>query len=43
VTFEVVYHQPQPHGVRIVVGNASQVRLMTDDLHRLSASGFEVR
>jgi hypothetical protein len=43
VTFEVVYPQPQPHGVRIVVGNASQVRLMTDDLHRVSASEFEVR
>ena len=33
VTFEVAYHQPQPHNVPIaVVGQASQVRLVTDEL-----------
>jgi len=44
VTFEAVYHQPQPHRVPIaVVGNPSQVGLMTGELHRVSASGFDVR
>src|SRR5260370_27703721 len=44
VTFEAVYHPPQPHGVPIpVVGHASQVSLMTGELHGVSASGFEVR
>jgi hypothetical protein len=44
VTFEAVYHQPQPHSVPIaVVGNASQGSLMTKELHGVSASGFEVR
>jgi hypothetical protein len=38
------FHQPQPHHVPIaVVGDASQVRLMTDELHGVDADGFAVR
>src|ERR1700751_287819 len=43
VTFEVAYHQPQPHNVPIaVVGQASQVRLVTDELRGIDAGGFAV-
>jgi len=44
VTFEVAYNQPQPHNVPIaVVGQASQVRLVTDELRGIDAGGFAVR
>jgi hypothetical protein len=44
VALEVAFHQPQPHHVPIaVVGDASQVRLVTDELHGVNAGGFAVR
>lgn len=44
VSFEVAFHQPQPHGVPIaVVGQASQVSQVTDELHGVNAGGFRVR
>jgi len=44
VTFEAAYHQPQPHNVPIaVVGQASQVRLVTDELRGIDAGEFAVR
>jgi hypothetical protein len=44
VTFEAAYHQPQPHNVPIaVVGQASQVHLVTDELRGIDAGGFAVR
>ncbi len=44
VAFEVVYHQPKPHNMPIaVVGGAGQVRLVTNELSGVDASGFEVR
>lgn len=44
VTFEVAYHQPQPHNLPIaIVGRASQVHLVTDELRGVDASGFAVR
>ena len=44
VAFEVAFHQPQPHRVPIaVVGDSSQVSLVTDELHGVNAGGFEVR
>lgn len=43
VTFEVSYEQQTPHKVAIAaVGSASQVGLLTDELHRV-ANGFVVR
>ena len=44
VTFEVAYHQPQPHNVPIAVdGQASQVRVVTHELRGVDAGGFAVR
>jgi hypothetical protein len=44
VTFEAVYHQPQPHNVPIaVVGTARQVSLTTGELHHVDPGGFDVR
>ncbi len=43
VTFEVSYEQQTPHKIAIAaVGSASQVSLLTDELHRV-ANGFVVR
>lgn len=43
LAFLAAYHQPQPHNVPIgVVGNAGQVSRVADELHRVSAGGFEV-
>ena len=43
VTFEVSYEQQTPHEIAIAaVGDASRVRLLTNDLHRV-ANGFVVR
>src|ERR1700739_2589112 len=44
VTFQVVYHQPEPHKVPIgVVGSAGQVRAVASRVERVRANGFEVR
>jgi hypothetical protein len=44
VTFEVAYRQPQPHKVAIAaVGNVSHVSLLTAELHRVNANGFQLR
>jgi hypothetical protein len=44
VALGTAFHQPQPYNVPIaVVGRASQVSLMTDELHRVDAGGFVVR
>lgn len=44
VALLAAFHQPQPHHVPIaVVGDASQVRLLTDELHGVNAGGFTVR
>lgn len=44
VALGTAFHQPQPHDVPIaVVGPASQVRLLTDELHGVDAGGFAVR
>jgi hypothetical protein len=44
ITFEVAFHDPRPHNVAIAaVGNPSQVSLLSDDLHRVSPNGFDVR
>ena len=44
VAMQVAFHQPQPHNVPIaVVGPASQVRLITGELHVVDAGGFDVR
>ena len=44
VALEMAFHQPQPHHVAIaVVGDASQVRRVTDELHGVNAGGFAVR
>jgi hypothetical protein len=44
LAFEVAFHRPTPHNVPVVVvGNASQVRLMTDEFHGIDATGFVVR
>jgi hypothetical protein len=44
VTFEVAFHQPQPHNVPIaVVGSANRVSVLADGLRGVSANGFEVR
>jgi hypothetical protein len=44
IAFEVAFHDPRPHNVAIaVVGNPSRVSLLTDELHRVSTDGFDVR
>ena len=44
VAFEVSYEQQTAHRIAIAaVGTASQVSLLSDELHRVSANGFELR
>jgi hypothetical protein len=41
--FELAFHSPQPHQVRIaVVGSASQVETMSNQLHAVNSGGFRV-
>lgn len=44
VTFETAFHQPTPHNIPIAVaGRPAQVRLVTGELERVRAGGFDVR
>jgi hypothetical protein len=44
VGWQLAYKAGQPHNIAIAaVGNTSQVRTLTGELHRVSANGFEVR
>jgi hypothetical protein len=43
LTFETAFHQPTPHNISIAVaGSRYQVRLVTGELGRVRAGGFEV-
>src|ERR1700733_6237072 len=43
LVFELAFHAPQPHQVPIaVVGSASQVETMSNDLRAVNSGGFRV-
>ncbi len=44
VAFQAAFHQPAPDKMQIaVVGNGSQARLLTSQLHRVGGNGIDVR